>query len=110
MVILNAAGDLLGWNQEAQLTKGLSESKLNFMNYAHQNSTAHGAAGGGFLVFGICALYGLRLLIRGISGDILDDFGTPVAGRSWFIVGGILLMLPLVAFGLFAWRQGYFRN
>jgi hypothetical protein len=80
------------------------------MNYALQNSTAHGAMGGGFLVFGICAFFGLRFLIRGLRDDIYDDSGNPIAGRSWFIVGGTFLLLPLVAFSLFAWKQGYFSS
>lgn len=62
---------------------------------------------GGFLVFGLCAAFGLRLLFRGIRNDILDSSGAPVAGRSWFIVGGVLCLVPLIAFSVFAWRQGY---
>lgn len=78
------------------------------MNFELQNSTAREALDGGFLVFGICAFFGLRFLIRGLRDDIYDNSGSPIAGRSWFIVGGIFLLLPLVAFSLFAWRQGYF--
>jgi hypothetical protein len=71
-------------------------------------STAEEALWGGFFVFAICSLYGLRWLVRGIRNDILDSLGHPVASRSWFIVGGILMQLPLAAFAVFAWRQGFF--
>jgi hypothetical protein len=30
------------------------------------------------------------------------------ASRSWFIAAGILLQFPLIAFMLFAWKQGFF--
>jgi hypothetical protein len=63
---------------------------------------------GGFLVFGLCAAVGLRLLWRGIRDDVSDASGTPVAGRGWFIIAGVLCLVPLAAFSLFAWRQGYF--
>jgi hypothetical protein len=62
----------------------------------------------GFLVFGICAAIGLRFLYRGVRDDICDGSGTPIAGCGWFIVGGIFCLLPLVAYSLFFWRQGYF--
>jgi hypothetical protein len=78
------------------------------MTYGLHNSSARGAIFDGFLVFGICAFFGFRLLIRGIRGDILDNVGIPIAGRSWFVIGGLLLILPLVAFAFFAWKQGYF--
>jgi hypothetical protein len=76
----------------------------------HTYGTAHEAAGSGVLVFGIAAFYGVRLLIRGIRDDIYDDSGTKVGGRGWFIVGGLVMILPLIAFSFFAWRQGYFRS
>ena len=62
----------------------------------------------GFLVFGICAAFGLRLLYRGIRDDVNDGSGTPIAGRGWFIVGGIICMSPLAAYCVFVWKQGYF--
>ncbi len=65
---------------------------------------------GGIIVFGLCAALGLRFLYRGIRGDNLDSSGTPVAGRGWFIVGGIVMVLPLVGYLQFIWRQGYFAN
>jgi hypothetical protein len=65
---------------------------------------------GGIAVFGLCAAFGLRLLYRGIRGDVLDSSGAPVAGRGWFVAGGIVLVLPLVGYLLFIWRQGYFAN
>ena len=66
------------------------------------------AIGGGFIAFGLCGAFGLRILYRGIRNDVLDSSGTPLAGRSWFVVGGILLMLPLIGYTFFVWRQGYF--
>ncbi len=72
------------------------------------NPLLHFRIWAGFLALGICAAYGLRLIYRGIRGDISDASGTPVAGRSWFIGGGILCLLPLCAFCLFVWKQGYF--
>jgi len=62
----------------------------------------------GFLAFGICAAFGLRLLYRGIRSDVNDTSGTPIAGRGWFIGGGIFCLLPLVAYFVFVWQQGYF--
>ena len=66
--------------------------------------------GGGIFVFALCAALGLRVLYRGLRGDTLDSSGTPVAGRAWFIIGGILLLLPFVGYMVFIWRQGYFAN
>jgi hypothetical protein len=62
----------------------------------------------GFIVFGICAVFGVRLLYRGLRDDIYDRSGMRIAGRSWFIVGGLFCMVPLVAYLVFLWRQGYF--
>ncbi len=62
----------------------------------------------GFLVFGVCSFFGLRLLLPGLHGDILDASGCPVASRSWFIGGGIFLQWPLIGFTIFAWHQGFF--
>jgi hypothetical protein len=62
----------------------------------------------GFIVFGLCSIWGLRLLLRGLRGDILDSTGMETASRSWFIAGGILLQFPLITFTLFAWKQGFF--
>jgi len=63
---------------------------------------------GGFVAFGICAAFGVHLLYRGIRGDVYDTSGTPIAGRGWFIGGGILCLLALVAYSIFVWKQGYF--
>ena len=71
-------------------------------------TTAAEAIEGGFLAFGVCSFFGLRLLLRGLRDDTLDASGHTVAARGWFIGGGILLQLPLLAFTAFAWRQGYF--
>ena len=72
------------------------------------STTASEAIWGGFLVFGVCSFFGLRLLLRGLRNDTLDASGHAVASRGWFIGGGILLQLPLIAFAAFAWRQGFF--
>jgi hypothetical protein len=77
------------------------------MNYA-TNSTAEEAMWGGFIPFGLCSFWGLRLLLRGLRGDILDSSGTAVATRSWFIIGGFLLQLPLGGYTYFVWKQGLF--
>jgi hypothetical protein len=72
------------------------------------NSTASEAIGGGFLAFGMCSFFGLRWLLRGLRNDTLDSTGHTIASRGWFIIGGILLQLPLITFTAFAWRQGFF--
>jgi hypothetical protein len=71
-------------------------------------STVGEAIWGGFLVFGICSFFGLKFLVRGLRDDILDASGHPVAHRAWFIVGGVLMQLPLALFVVFAWSRGYF--
>ncbi len=62
----------------------------------------------GIIVFSLLAAFGLRTFYRGTRGDILDSSGTPKAGRAWFIIGGFLMLLPLPAYLLFIWKQGYF--
>ncbi|HVT29558.1 MAG TPA: hypothetical protein VHE81_16195 [Lacipirellulaceae bacterium] len=66
------------------------------------------AISGGFIVFGLCALIGVRLLVRGIRGDVLDASGTPMAGRGWFVAGGIILVALFAGWLVFVWKQGYF--
>jgi len=65
---------------------------------------------GGFIPFGLCSAWDLRLLLRRVRGDTFDSSGTAVASRSWFVIGGLLLQLPLVAYSLFVWKQGLFRS
>jgi hypothetical protein len=72
------------------------------------NPLLHFRIWGGFLAFGICAVFGLRLLYRGIRGDVNDASGTPIAGRGWFIAGGFFCLLPLFGFFVFVLKQGYF--
>jgi hypothetical protein len=72
------------------------------------NTSASEAMWGGFIVFGLCSLWGLRLVFRGLRGDTTDFLGHEVAPRSLFVGGGIFLQLPLIVFALFAWKQGYF--
>ena len=64
--------------------------------------------GGGFLAFGALAVFGLRLLARGVRNDIYDWLGHAPAPRAWFIVGGVLCQLPLVAWVVFLIKQGWF--
>jgi hypothetical protein len=72
------------------------------------NPLLHYRIWAGFLAFAICAAFGLRLMYRGIRGDVCDSSGTPLAGRSGFIGGGILCLVPLVAYSVLLWKQGYF--
>ncbi len=74
------------------------------------NPLLHYRIWGGFLALGICAAFGLRLLYRGIRGDVCDASGTPIADRGWFIAGGLVCFLPLVAYSIFVWKQGYFAS
>jgi hypothetical protein len=74
------------------------------------NPLLHYRIWGGFLVFSICAAFGLRLLYRGIRGDVYDASGTPIASRGWFIGGGVFCLLPLAAYFVFVWKQGYFHS
>jgi hypothetical protein len=46
------------------------------------NPLLHFRIWAGFLAFGICAAFGLRLLFRGTRGDVNDASGTPIAGRG----------------------------
>ena len=64
----------------------------------------------GFIAFGLCSVWGLRLLLRGVRGDVLDSTGMETASRNWFIAGGILLQFPLIPFTLFAWKQAKARS
>lgn len=72
------------------------------------NRTAHEAMGGGFLAFGLCALWGGRLIYRALRRDILDASGHTIASRGWFFGGGLALQVPLIVFTYFAWKQGFF--
>jgi hypothetical protein len=71
-------------------------------------STAEEGVWGGFLVFGIASIFGLRLITRALQNDTNDSSGLAIASRGWFITGGVLFQLPLIAFLLFVWRQGFF--
>jgi hypothetical protein len=64
---------------------------------------------GGFIGFGILAMFGLSLLVRGIRDDIYDWLGNAPASRSWFIFAGVLFQVPLIAWILFLVHQGWFR-
>ena len=81
--------------------------QLVTLSYASP-TTAQEAMWGGFLAFGLCSLWGVHLLVRGLRGDIHDSTGHALASRQWFIGGGILLQFPLIGFAIFAWKQGLF--
>lgn len=72
-------------------------------------TTAEEAIWGGFIAFGFASFFGARLFIRGLQNDVNNSAGHIVAARPWFIIGGILFQLPMVAFCLFVWRQGFFK-
>ena len=71
-------------------------------------STAEEAMWGGFLVFGIVAVCGVGIFIRGVRNDTADLTGIPNGSRWWWIIGGIFLQMPLIGYAIFAYRQGYF--
>jgi hypothetical protein len=71
-------------------------------------STPGEAIRAGIIVFAILAIFGLRLLYRGLRGDVLDASGNPVAGRMWFIGGGLTCLLVFIAFMIFIWQRGFF--
>lgn len=62
----------------------------------------------GFIPFGLCSFLGMLVLLRGLRGDVLDSSGMQIAPRTWFILGGVLLQLPLVGFTTYLWKQGLF--
>ncbi len=66
--------------------------------------------GSGLLVFGAGAVWGIRLIYRGVRNDIFDSAGGRVAGRSWFIGGGIVFVTIFISYLLFMLRQGYFSS
>jgi hypothetical protein len=72
------------------------------------NGSAQETMWAGFIPFGLCSFWGLKFLIRGFRGDVLDSSGMAVARRGLFITGGILLQLPLVGYTLFVWKRGLF--
>jgi hypothetical protein len=72
------------------------------------SSTASEAIWGGFLAFGFCSYWGLRLLLRGLQREMTDESGINIGSRGWFIAGGLLMQMPLIGFTVFVWRQGYF--
>jgi hypothetical protein len=109
----NSVFDELGFREKYQgaqnrfacLRSGmLLPSKL--MNFSV--SPAEHAVVRGFVVFGIVALCGARLLFRGIKKDIVDATSVPNGSRWSWIVGGIVLHIPLIGYTFFAYRQGFF--
>jgi len=62
----------------------------------------------GLMVFGILAIYGLRLLYKGVRNDVYDWVGETRAPRWSYIAFGVLCQVQLIGFIVFLWRQGYF--
>jgi len=73
-------------------------------------TTLNGRIAAGFFGFVVLALIGLHLLIRGVQGDIYDWLGHARASRAWFLIGGIFLQLPLIAWIAFLIHQGWFEH
>jgi hypothetical protein len=73
-------------------------------------ASLNGRVAAGFFGFIALALFGLQLFVRGIRDDIYDWLGHAPASRAWFIVGGIFLQLPLVAWIAFLIHQGWFQQ
>jgi hypothetical protein len=78
--------------------------QINFMHW--NGSNEHEAIWNGFIALGLCSLWGWRLLIRGLRGEIFYGPGQVAAPRSWFIGTGILLQLPLIGFCLVVSQSG----
>ena len=70
--------------------------------------TARQAMWAGYIPIGLCAFWGIRLLARGIRGDVCDSSNTPIASRSSFITVGIFLLLLFIGYTLFVWKHGLF--
>ena len=66
--------------------------------------------GGGFVAFGICSAYGIRLIYLGVTNQIIDSIGMEKAPRWMYVIGGALMQIPLIAFTLFLKHQGYFHQ
>jgi len=69
---------------------------FNFMHW--DGSSEHETILNGFIAFGLCSLWGCRLLRRGLRGEIYYGPGRVVAPRGWFIGTGIILQLPPIGF------------
>lgn len=80
--------------------------KFEPMNFSV--STAEHAMVRGFVVFGIVAVCGARVLYRGIRQDIADNTGIPNGSRWWWIIAGAVLQVPLIGYAVFAYKQGFF--
>jgi hypothetical protein len=62
----------------------------------------------GLLVFALAALYGWRMIYRGLKGVNRDWLGEQTAPRWSYVVFGLICQAPLICFVLFLYRQGYF--
>jgi hypothetical protein len=68
------------------------------------------AIDGGFVVFGLCSAYGIRLLYLGITNKIIDASGMNKAPRWIFLSCGFLMQMPLIVYLAYLFRQGYFQK
>jgi hypothetical protein len=64
----------------------------------------------GFIVFGCCSAYGIKLIYLGITNQIIDESGMDKAPRWMFLAGGFLIQIPLVAYIVYLFHQGYFQK
>jgi hypothetical protein len=92
---------------QLSLDKNLRRTQIQKMD-VFTNNSAKDSILAGYIPFGICSFWGFRLLIRGLRGDVLDASGMVTAPRSLFIIGGILLQLPIIGYTIFVWKQGFF--
>ena len=65
--------------------------------------------GGGLVALTVLAAIGVRLIWKGVTGNIARDvFGTPrFAAPGWYILAGTLLQVPLILYVAFVVHQGW---
>lgn len=61
----------------------------------------------GLIIFGLLALWGVRLLIQGAKGETVEWCGTPRVARWTYLIVGSLSLLPIIAYCTFLARVGY---
>jgi len=64
---------------------------------------------GGFIAFGLCSAYGVKLIYQGATNQIIDESGMDKAPRWMFLAGGFLMQVPLIVFIAYLFHQGYFQ-
>ena len=75
-----------------------------------QNWSINRAIGGGFIAFGCCSAFGVRLIYLGVTNQIIDESGMDKAPRWMFIAGGFLMQIPLLTYVAYLFHQGYFQK